>query len=165
MTAIDELVRRNDEFGQRAPGDRSSPTPSLHVAILTCMDARIRVFEVFGLAHGESHILRNAGGVVTDDVIRSLSLSQRKLGTREVLIVQHTQCGLQTVTEDGFKDELEAATGLRPTWSIEAFRDVSSSVRQSVKRVRQSPFLEHTDTVRGFVYDVSTGGLTEVDAS
>lgn len=126
------------------------------------MDARIRVFEIFGLIQGESHILRNAGGVVTDDMIRSLALSQRKLGTREVLIVQHTDCGLSMVTEDDFKDELEAASGLRPTWSVEAFREVEDSVRRSVQRVRRSDFLPHTDSVRGFVYDVKLGRLTEV---
>lgn len=132
------------------------------MTILTCMDARIRVFEIFGLLQGESHVLRNAGGVVTDDMIRSLALSQRKLGTREVLIVQHTDCGLSMVTEDDFKDELEAASGLRPTWSVEAFREVEDSVRRSVQRVRRSDFLPHTDNVRGFVYDVKTGRLSEV---
>jgi len=132
------------------------------VAVLTCMDARIRVFEIFGLLQGESHVLRNAGGVVTDDMIRSLALSQRKLGTREVLIVQHTECGLSMVTEDDFKDELEEASGLRPTWAVEAFREVEDSVRRSVQRVRRSDFLPHTDNVRGFVYDVKTGHLTEV---
>lgn len=163
MTAIDELIRRNSELGDDLLGDRSTPEPSLHIAILTCMDARIRVFEIFGLLQGESHVLRNAGGVVTDDVIRSLALSQRKLGTREVLIVQHTNCGLNSVTEDGFKDELEAETGLRPTWAVEAFKDVNDSVRQSVQRVKRSPFLPHTDQVRGFVYDVHTGKLTEAE--
>ncbi len=132
------------------------------MAILTCMDARIRVFELFGLLQGESHVLRNAGGVVTDDMIRSLALSQRKLGTREVLIVQHTECGLSMVTEDDFKDELEEASGLRPTWAVEAFREVEDSVRRSVQRVRRSDFLPHTDNVRGFVYDVKTGHLTEI---
>ncbi len=162
MTSIDVLLKRNQELGDVVPGDRSSPKPSLHVAILTCMDARVRVFEIFGLIQGESHVLRNAGGVVTDDMIRSLALSQRKLGTREVLIVQHTNCGLSMVTEDDFKDELEEATGLRPTWSVEAFRKVEDSVRTSVERVRRSDFLPHTDNVRGFVYDVKTGKLTEV---
>lgn len=163
MTSIDVLLKRNRELGEIVPGDRSSPRPSLNVAILTCMDARIRVFEIFGLIQGESHILRNAGGVVTDDMIRSLALSQRKLGTREVLIVQHTDCGLSMVTEDDFKDELEAASGLRPTWSVEAFREVEDSVRRSVQRVRRSDFLPHTDNVRGFVYDVKTGRLAEVE--
>ncbi|MET7991417.1 carbonic anhydrase [Amycolatopsis sp. NPDC005232] len=162
MTSIDVLLKRNEELGNVVPGDRSSPKPSLHVAILTCMDARVRVFEIFGLIQGESHVLRNAGGVVTDDMIRSLALSQRKLGTREVMIVQHTECGLSTVTEDDFKDELEQATGLRPTWSVEAFRNVEDSVRVSMERVRRSDFLPHTDNVRGFVYDVKTGSLTEV---
>ncbi|MDT8910988.1 carbonic anhydrase [Amycolatopsis sp. PS_44_ISF1] len=162
MTSIEVLLKRNQQLGNVVPGDRSSPKPSLQVAILTCMDARVRVFEVFGLIQGESHVLRNAGGVVTDDMIRSLALSQRKLGTREVLIVQHTECGLSMVTEDDFKDELEQASGLRPTWSVEAFRKVEDSVRVSMERVRRSDFLPHTDNVRGFVYDVKTGSLTEV---
>ncbi|GAA1199969.1 beta-class carbonic anhydrase [Prauserella alba] len=162
MTAIDLLLKRNAELGDAVTGDRSSPRPSQHVAILTCMDARIRVFQLLGLVEGESHILRNAGGVVTDDTIRSLSLSQRKLGTREVMVIQHTDCGLSSVTDDGYKDELEADTGLRPTWAVEAFRDVESSVRTSVERVKQSTFLPHRDMVRGFVYDVHTGRLSEV---
>jgi carbonic anhydrase len=164
MTAIDELLKRNYELGNVVPGDRSSAKPSLQVAILTCMDSRIRVFEIFGLKQGEAHVLRNAGGVVTDDAIRSLALSQRKLGTREVLLVHHTNCGLEMVTEDDFKDELEADTGLRPTWAVEAFRDVEQSVRGSMARLRRSPFIPHTDKVRGFVYDVHTGELREVDA-
>src|SRR5256714_12470222 len=152
MTSIDVLLKRNQQLGEITPGDRSTPMPSLQVAVLTCMDARIGVFELFGLLQGESHVLRNAGGVVTDDMIRSLALSQRKLGTREVLIVQHTECGLSMVTEDDFKDELEEASGLRPTWSVEAFRNVENSVRTSMERVRRSAYLPHTDTVRGFVY-------------
>ncbi len=165
MTAIDELLKRNYELGNVVPGDRSSAKPSLQVAILTCMDSRIRVFEIFGLKQGEAHVLRNAGGVVTDDAIRSLALSQRKLGTREVLLVHHTNCGLEMVTEDDFKDELEADTGLRPTWAVEAFRQVEQSVRGSMARLRRSPFIPHTDKVRGFVYDVFTGELREVDAA
>jgi carbonic anhydrase len=162
MTSIDVLLKRNQELGEVTPGDRSTPRPSLQIAVLTCMDARIRVFELFGLLQGESHVLRNAGGVVTDDMIRSLALSQRKLGTREVLIVQHTECGLSMVTEDDFKDELEEASGLRPTWSVEAFRNVENSVRTSMERVRRSAYLPHTEYVRGFVYDVKTGKLSEV---
>ena len=164
MTAIDELLKRNYELGNVVPGDRSSAKPSLQVAILTCMDSRIRVFEIFGLKQGEAHVLRNAGGVVTDDMIRSLALSQRKLGTREVLLVHHTNCGLEMVTEDDFKDELEADTGLRPTWAVEAFKVVEQSVRGSMARLRRSPFIPHTDKIRGFVYDVHTGELREVDA-
>ncbi|HWO64716.1 MAG TPA: carbonic anhydrase [Umezawaea sp.] len=162
MTAIDELLRRNDELGNVVPGDRSTPRPSMQVAILTCMDSRIRVFEIFGLKQGEAHVLRNAGGVVTDDMIRSLALSQRKLGTREVLLVHHTNCGLELVTEDGFKDELESDSGMRPTWAVEAFREVKDSVRGSMNRLRHSAFLPYKDAVRGFVYDVRTGVLTEV---
>jgi carbonic anhydrase len=163
VTAIDDLLNRHQTgFDNGAPGV-PTPVPSLHLAVLTCMDARIKVFDVFGLKHGEVHILRNAGGVATDDVLRSLSISQRKLQTREVIVMQHTSCGMNTVTEDGFKDELERDTGLRPTWAVEAFRDVTASVRQSVERIRRSPFVPHTDQVRGVVYDVGTGGLTEVD--
>jgi carbonic anhydrase len=162
VTVIDELLARHVAgFDHGAPGV-PTPVPALHLAVLTCMDARIKVFDVFGLRHGEAHILRNAGGVATDDVLRSLSISQRKLLTREVIVMQHTSCGLATITEDGFKDELEADTGLRPTWSVEAFREVSDSVRQSVERIRRSPFVPHTDGVRGFVYEVATGELTEV---
>ncbi|NIJ10118.1 carbonic anhydrase [Saccharomonospora amisosensis] len=162
MSSIDLLLKRNEELGNAVPGDRSSPRPSLHVTILTCMDARIRVFELFGLLQGEAHVLRNAGGVVTDDMIRSLALSQHKLGTREIMIVQHTNCGLNDVTEDGFKDELEGYSGIRPPWSVEAFRDLNANIRQSIERIRRSPFLRHTETVRGFVYDVRAGELTEV---
>src|SRR5690606_25963986 len=162
MTAIDLLLERNRRLGNIVPGDRSSPRPSLRIAILTCMDARIRVFEIFGLLQGESHVLRNAGGIVTDDAIRSLALSQRKRGTREILIMQHTDCGLNAVTEDSFKDELEEASGMRPPWAVEAFRDVDANVRQSIQRVKRNPYLLHTDLVRGFVYEVHTGVLREV---
>jgi carbonic anhydrase len=162
MTAIDDLLHRHETGADHGAPGVPTPVPSLHLAVVTCMDARIKVFDVFGLRHGEVHILRNAGGVVTDDVIRSLALSQRKLETREVIVMQHTSCGLATVTEDAFKDELEEDTGLRPPWAIEAFREVKDSVRQSVERVRRSPFLPHRDNVRGFVYDVHTADLTEV---
>lgn len=162
MTAIDELLRRHETgIDHGAPGV-PTPVPGLHLAVVTCMDARIKVFDVFGLKHGEVHILRNAGGIVTDDVIRSLAISQRKLETREVIVMQHTSCGLSTITEDEFKDELERETKLRPPWAIEAFREVKDSVRQSVERVRRSPFVPHRDNVRGFVYDVHTAALTEV---
>jgi carbonic anhydrase len=163
MTAIDDLIARHDAGVDHGAPTVPTPVPALHLAVLTCMDARIKVFDVFGLRHGEAHILRNAGGVATDDVVRSLAISQRKLQTREVIVMQHTSCGLSLITEDRFKDELEAASGLRPPWSIEAFRDVTDSVRQSVARIRRSPFVPHTDHVRGFVYQVATGELTEVE--
>ncbi len=162
MTATDDLLARHNGGVDHGAPDLPTPVPSLHLAVLTCMDARIKVFDVFGLRHGEVHILRNAGGVATDDMLRSLAISQRKLLTREVIVMQHTSCGLATITEDGFKDELERDTGLRPTWAVEAFRDVTDSVRQSVARIRRSPFVPHTDRVRGFVYDTPTGKLSEV---
>src|SRR5204863_9679211 len=143
MTSIDVLLKRNQELGEVTPGDRSSPKPSLQVAVLTCMDARIRVFELFGLLQGESHVLRNAGGVVTDDVIRSLALSQRKLGTREVMLIHHDDCGLQKITEGGFRAELQEASGVTPSFAIESFTDVEADVRQSILRVRRSDFLPH----------------------
>lgn len=160
MTSIDQLLERHAQGNIAAP--ESQAAPALRVAIVTCMDTRIQVSEFFGLHRGEAHVLRNAGGVVTDDVIRSLALSQHKLGTEEVLVMQHTSCGLNSVTDDGFKDELEQVSGLRPTWAVEAFRDVHDSVRQSLERLRRSPYLPHTDGVRGFVYDVDKSALTEV---
>lgn len=162
MTAIDELVQRHLRGPDTGAPEIHTPVPSLGLAIVTCMDARIKVFDVFGLRHGEAHILRNAGGIATDDVIRSLAISQRKLNTREVIVMQHTDCGLSMVTEDTFKDEIETDTGLRPPWAIEAFREVKDSVQQSVRRIQRSPFVPYTDNVRGFVYDVNTAELTEV---
>ncbi len=162
MTAIDDLLKRHAEGPDIGHPEIPTPVPRLHLAVVTCMDARIKVFDVFGLKHGEVHILRNAGGVATDDIIRSLAISQRKLETREVIIMQHTSCGLSLITEDGFKDELQEETGLRPPWAIEAFREVKDSVRQSMERVRRSPFVPYTDNVRGFVYDVRTAAITEV---
>jgi carbonic anhydrase len=163
MAAIDDLLQRHLDGPDHGAPNILTPVPSLHLAVVTCMDARIKVFDVFGLKHGEVHILRNAGGVVTDDVIRSLSISQRQLGTREVIVMQHTLCGLSQITDDAFKDALESDTGLRPPWAVEAFREVKDSVRQSVQRVRRSPFLPYPDAVRGFVYDVTNAALTEVD--
>jgi carbonic anhydrase len=162
MTAIDELLHRHATGVDHGAPEVPTPVPSLHLTVVTCMDARIKVFDVFGLRHGEAHILRNAGGIVTDDIIRSLAVSQRKLETREVIVMQHTSCGLSTFTDDEFKDELEHDTKLRPPWAIETFREVKDSVRQSVERVRRSPFLPHRDKVRGFIYDVRTAELTEV---
>ena len=138
--------------------------PARRIAIVTCMDCRLDVLAALGLEQGDAHVLRNAGGVVTDDVIRSLAISQRRLGTREVMLVHHTDCGLQKLSDDGFREELWRDTGLSPSFAIEAFDDVDTSVRQSILRVRCSPFLLHRDRekVRGFVYDVGTHGLREV---
>src|SRR3954467_3562668 len=134
MDTIDQLLENNRTFASGLAERHLDVEPQRHLAVVTCMDSRLDVFAALGLGQGEAPVLRNAGGVITDDVIRSLALSQRRLGTREVMIIQHTNCGLQTVTEDGFKDELEKASGLRPTWSVEAFREVKDSVRTSMNR-------------------------------
>lgn len=126
------------------------------------MDARLNVYGILGLAEGEAHVIRNAGGVVTDDEIRSLAISQRLLGTREIILIHHTDCGMLTFTDAEFKSGIEKETGLRPTWSAEAFPDLDEDVRQSVRRITHSPFVPHTDSVRGFVFDVATGLLREV---
>jgi carbonic anhydrase len=126
------------------------------------MDARLDLFGIFGLAPGDAHLIRNSGGVATDDVIRSLAISQRKLGTREVLLVHHTDCGMLTFTEDAFRQELLEDTGIKPAWVAEAFTDLDADVRSSMARIRQSPFIPHRDAVRGFVYEVETGRLREV---
>ena len=163
MSAIDDLVANNGEFAERSQHARLDVRPTLRLAVVTCMDSRINVFSALGLGDGEAHVLRNAGGVITDDVIRSLAISQRRLGTREVMLIHHTRCGMQTITDDAFRAELQAATGVAPAFAIESFVDVDADVRQSVLRVRRSPFLEHTDAVRGFVYDVDSHELREID--
>ncbi|MHB8219760.1 MAG: beta-class carbonic anhydrase [Acidimicrobiales bacterium] len=138
--------------------------PRLALAVVTCMDSRIDLFGLLGLDIGDAHVLRNAGGVVTDDMIRSLVVSQRALGTTEIVLVHHTDCGMQKVSDDSFKADLEAETGQRPTWALESFTDPVADVRQSMARIRSSPFVPHRDFVRGFVYDVDTCELVEVDA-
>jgi carbonic anhydrase len=163
MDVIDELVANNRAFADSLPAQHLDVRPSRRLAIVTCMDSRLDVFAALGLRDGEAHVLRNAGGVITDDVIRSLAVSQRRLDTREVMLIHHTDCGLQTLTDDGFRAELQAATGVAPAFAIESFTDVDADVRQSVLRVRRSPFLLHRDRVRGFVYDVDTHGLREID--
>jgi carbonic anhydrase len=161
MTAIEDLVVRNKLRSGTGPGPLPS-RPGLHVAVVTCMDTRIDPVQLLGLRPGEAHVIRNAGGVVTDDVIRSLAVSQRKLGTTEVMLLHHTGCGMATFTDEDFWSELQAATGLRPTWAVETFRNTKSDVRQSLERVRRSPFLANTTLVRGFIIDVKTGDLAEI---
>jgi carbonic anhydrase len=136
--------------------------PAKHVAIVACMDARLDPYAVFGLREGDAHVVRNAGGAVTDDVIRSLAISQRLLGTREIILLHHTDCGMVTFTDQEFKAQIAAETGIRPPWAAEAFSDVDEDVRQSIARIRSSPFIPHTDSVRGFVYSVEKGTLAEV---
>jgi carbonic anhydrase len=160
--AIDELLANNRGFAASLPDRHLDVRPSLRLAIVTCMDSRLNVFAALGLRDGQAHVLRNAGGVITDDAIRSLAISQRRLGTREVMLVHHTNCGMQTLTDDGFRAELQQATGVAPAFAIESFSDLDADVRQSILRVRRSTFLLHRDLVRGFVYDVDTGLLHEV---
>lgn len=161
-TVTDRLVEANQEYAAAFADPGLAAAPVLQVAVVACMDARIDPHAALGLQLGDCHTIRNAGGVVTDDVIRSLTISQRKLGTRSVVLIHHTGCGLESLTED-FRTELEAEVGQRPAWAVESFKDVDQDVRQSMRRVRTSPFLLHTDDVRGFVFDVRTGRLREID--
>ncbi|MDH6449308.1 carbonic anhydrase [Streptomyces sp. NPDC007940] len=158
----DRLVDANERYAAAFTDPGMDARPVLHVAVVACMDARLDLHAALGLELGDCHTIRNAGGVVTDDVIRSLTISQRKLGTRSIVLIHHTGCGLEAITED-FRTELEMEVGQRPAWAVEAFRDVDQDVRQSMQRVRTSPFLLHTDDVRGFVFDVKTGLLREID--
>jgi len=161
-SAIDHLVSNNDRYAEGFGEQDLGGEPARRVAVVTCMDARIDVFAALGLANGEAHIIRNSGGVVTDDVIRSLCLSQRLLGTREIMLIHHTDCGLQGVDEVEFRHGLEAELGVKPSWSVEAFDNPYDDIRQSIQRVYMSPFLPHKETVRGFVYSVADGHLREV---
>jgi len=160
---IDELVASAAEHAAVAEAPSRTPRPARRVAVVSCMDARLDLFGILGLKPGDAHLIRNAGGVATDDVIRSLTISQRKLGTREVILVHHTDCGMLTFTEDELRRELLEETGTKPSWAAEAFTDIEVDVRSSVQRVRQNPFLPHRDHVRGFVYDVDTGVLREIE--
>ncbi len=162
MTFIDELIANNRVYAQSLEPRHLDVNPRRRLAVVACMDSRLDLFAALGLGIGEAHVLRNAGGVITDDVIRSLAISQRKLGTREVMLIHHTDCGMQKLTDDGFRAELQAATGVAPAFAIESFTDADADVRQSILRVRRSEFIPHRDTVRGFVYDVDTHELHEV---
>lgn len=159
MSEIDDLLTR------ARPVQTGLPVrPARHVAVLACMDSRLDIFAILGLDPGEAHVIRNAGGVVTPDAIRSLTISQRLLETREIVLVHHTDCGMLKLSDDGFKSELQAEVGMSPDWAVEAFEDVDEDVRNSINRLRHSPFLLHKDDIRGFVYEVETGTLREVDA-
>jgi carbonic anhydrase len=162
MSVIDELEEHNRRYAASFAEQHLPTEPALQLAVVACMDSRIDVFSCLGLEQGQAHIIRNAGGVVTDDVIRSLSISQRKLKTREIVLIHHTRCGMQTITDDGFRQELQDATGQAPSFAIESFTDLDADVRQSIARLRSSPFLLHTDSIRGYVYDVETGVLHQV---
>jgi carbonic anhydrase len=159
---IDLIIENNVAFSGSAEARHLDVHPKQRLAIVTCMDARVDLFAPLGLREGDAHILRNAGGVVTDDVIRSLAISQRILGTRNVMLIHHTDCGMEKLTDDGFRAELQRSTGVAPAFAVESFTDVDADVRQSLRRVRQSPFLLQDGDVRGFVYDVDAQRLREV---
>lgn len=163
MSATDDLLANSAEYADRFDkGDLPSP-PAKHIAVVTCMDARVETGRLLGLEEGDAHVIRNAGGVVTEDVLRSLLISQRMLGTREIVVIHHTDCGMTTFKDDDVKAEIEAETGLRPPFALEAFSDEEEDVRQSIRRIKACPFIPVKDSIRGFVYDVRTGVLNEVE--
>jgi carbonic anhydrase len=163
MSNTDELLANNESY-VAAFGDKGTLPlpPARKVAVVACMDARLNVFGALGLSEGDAHVIRNAGGVVTDDTIRSLAISQRLLGTEEIILIHHTDCGMLTFHDDDFKASIEQETGIRPPWAAEAFGDLDGDVRQSIARIKASPFVPHRDAIRGFVYEVETGRLREV---
>jgi len=161
MSVTDELLANNARYADGFTGPLPMP-PAKGVAVVACMEARLNVYALLGLEEGQAHVIRNAGGVITDDEIRSLAISQRLLGTREIILIHHTDCGMLTFTDDDFKAAIQAETGIKPAWSAEAFDDLDADVRQSVARIKASPFVPHKDSVRGFVFDVATGKLNEV---
>jgi carbonic anhydrase len=161
MTVTDELLANNERYAESFPGQLPLP-PSKQLAVVACMDARLNVYDILGLHDGEAHVIRNAGGVVTDDEIRSLTISQRLLGTQEIILIHHTDCGMLTFTDDDFKASILKDTGIKPGWAAEAFPELDEDVRQSIGRIKASPFIPHKESVRGFVFDVATGKLREV---
>jgi carbonic anhydrase len=161
MTATDEYLANNAAYASTFQGPLPMP-PSKHVAVVACMDARMDVYRILGLADGEAHVIRNAGGVITDDEIRSLAISQRLLGTREIILIHHTDCGMLTFTDDDFKRSIQEETGIKPEWAAEAFPDLEEDVRQSLRRIEASPFVTKHESLRGFIFDVATGELQEV---
>ncbi|MBW4716714.1 beta-class carbonic anhydrase [Saccharothrix obliqua] len=161
MSVTDELLANNAAYVEQFTGPLPLP-PSKHVAVVACMDARLDVYRALGLNEGEAHVIRNAGGVVTEDEIRSLAISQRLLGTKEIILIHHTDCGMLTFTDDEFKRAIQDEVGVKPPWAAEAFKDVEEDVRQSAARIRNSPYIPVKDSVRGFVFDVATGKLAEV---
>ena len=162
MSTIDELLRNNEEYSKSFDKGGLPLPPAKKIAVVTCMDARLSPYVMLGLNEGDAHVIRNAGGVVTDDEIRSLAISQRLLGTEEIMVIHHTDCGMLTFSDDEFRRQIQDDTGVKPQWAAEAFPDLEEDVRQSVARIKASPFIPNKDSVRGFVYDVETGQLSEV---
>jgi carbonic anhydrase len=163
MSATDELLANNEAYAASFDKGSLPLPPAKKVAVVACMDARLSPYGALGLQEGDAHVIRNAGGAVTDDVIRSLAISQRLLGTEEIVLVHHSDCGMLTFTDDEFKRAVQDEVGIKPEWAAEAFADLDEDVRQSIARIRSSPFIPHKESVRGFVYDVHTGGLREVE--
>ncbi|MEU6697228.1 carbonic anhydrase [Pseudonocardia sp. NPDC046786] len=161
MSVTDELLENNARYAESFSGPLPLP-PARKLAVVACMDARIDVYRVLGLNEGESHVIRNAGGVITDDEIRSLAISQRLLGTEEIILIHHTDCGMLTFTDDAFKKSIQDETGIKPEWAAESFNDLDTDVRQSIARIKANPFVPKKDSIRGFVFDVATGKLNEV---
>jgi carbonic anhydrase len=162
VSVTDELLRNAERYAETFDRGALPMPPAKRVAVLACMDARVNPFGLLGLGEGDAHVIRNAGGVVTDDAIRSLAISQRLLGTEEIVLIHHTDCGMLTFKDDDFRRQVEQDTGIKPPWAAEAFDDLEQDVRQSIARIEASPFLPAKDTVRGFVYDVESGRLSEV---
>ena len=162
MGLIDELVENNRRISSGLSPQHLDVRPKGKLAIVTCMDSRLNVFQALGLGDGQAHSLRNAGGVITEDVIRSLAISQRKLGTESVMLIHHTDCGMLTFTDDEFKKAIQDETGIKPEWAAEAFDDIAEDVRQSLRRIEASPFVTKHESLRGFIFDVATGRLDEV---
>ena len=162
MSATDELLRNAERYADTFDHRDLPLPPAKRVAVLACMDARVNPYGILGLSEGDAHVIRNAGGVVTDDEIRSLAISQRLLGTEEIILIHHTDCGMLTFTDDDFRRTIQDETGIKPEWPAEAFDDLEEDVRQSIARIKASPFVPRKDSVRGFVYDVHSGQLNEV---
>jgi carbonic anhydrase len=163
MSVTDELLRNNEAYAESFDkGDLPLP-PARGVAVVACMDARLDVHKILGLQEGDAHVIRNAGGVITDDEIRSLAISQRLLGTREIILIHHTDCGMLTFTDEELKQQIHEEVGMKPHFSMESFSDLEEDVRQSMRRIQANPFIPHTESVRGFIYEVETGRLREVN--
>src|SRR5690348_10130191 len=162
MSVTDELIRNAEQYAERFDKGELPLPPARKVAVIACMDARLIPTKVLGLEEGDAHVIRNAGGVVTEDEIRSLAISQRLLGTEEIILIHHTDCGMLTFHDDDFKAQIQKETGIKPQWAAESFDDLDEDIRQSIARIKSSPFIPRTDSVRGFVYDVKTGKLNEV---
>jgi carbonic anhydrase len=162
MTVIDQLVQNASSYSDSFDSGELPLPPAKRVAIVACMDARLNPYGLLGLHEGDAHVIRNAGGVITDDEIRSLAISQRLLGTEEIMLIHHTDCGMLTFGDDEFRRQVQADTGIKPEWPAEAFADLDEDVRQSIARIKASPFIPNKEHVRGFVYEVETGRLREV---